>query len=84
MKVKDLKNNKLAQLFNLTKCKRAIKNCPKDEAVILLSHYSVTKPNYNDESEFYDFDELQDYFGCSLLVSDFDDLVCDPHGLYSE
>jgi hypothetical protein len=82
MKAKELKNNKLAQLFNLPECKRLIKNCAKDETVILLPHYSINRPKYNDESEFFDFDELQDYLNCSLIVSDYDDLIADPHGIY--
>jgi len=49
MKAKDLKNNKLAQLFNLSECKRLIKNCAKDETVILLPHYSINRPKYSDE-----------------------------------
>ncbi len=78
--------NKLAAMFNLTIVRDLIKNCPKDETVILLSHYSINKPKYSDndyESEFWDFDELSDYLNCSLIVSDYDDLCADPHGIYS-
>lgn len=87
MKAKDLKNNKLAQMFNLSECKKAIKNCPKDETVILLLHYSINRPKYNNEEnltgvENWDFCELEDYLNCSLIVSDYDDLICDPHGIY--
>jgi hypothetical protein len=88
MKAKDLKNNKLAKMFNLSECKKAIKNCPKDETVILLPNYSINKPKYSDEEYFngaedWDFYELEQYLNCSLLVSDYDDLICDPHSLYS-
>jgi len=87
MKAKDLKNNKLAQLFNLSECKRLIKNCAKDETVILLPHYSINRPKYSDEenlnqSDYWDFCELEQYFNCSLIVSDYDDLIADPHGIY--
>lgn len=87
MKAKDLKNNKLAQLFNLVECKKAIKNCPKDETVILLPHYSINRPKYDDcecdvQSEYWDYTELEQYLNCSLIVSDYDDLIADPHGIY--
>jgi hypothetical protein len=86
MKTKDLKNNKLAQLFNLSECKRLIKNCAKDETVILLPHYSINKPDYSDEDYegqwSDDWDMLESYLNYPLIVSDYDDLICDPHGIY--
>ena len=87
MKAKDLKDNKLAKMFNLSECKKAVKNCPKDEVIILIPHYSINKAKYNDEenneqSEYWDFCELELYLNCSLIVSDYDDLICDPHGIY--
>ena len=87
MKTNNLKANKLAQLFNLVECKKAIKNCPKDETVILLPHYSINRPKYSDEenidqSEYWDYTELEQYLNCSLIVSDYDDLIADPHGIY--
>ena len=78
MKANDLKANKLAQLFNLPECKKAIKNCPKDEVIILLSHYSINKPEFKE----WDWSELEEYFNCILIVSDYDDLIADPHGIY--
>jgi hypothetical protein len=88
MKAKDLKNNKLAQMFNLSIVKKEIKNCPKDETIILLPHYSINKPKYNDEenlnqSDYWDFCDLEQYLNCSLLVSDYDDLIADPQGIYN-
>ena len=39
--------NLLAAMFNIDECKKAIENCPKDEVIILLGHYSINKPKYN-------------------------------------
>ena len=87
--MKTLENNKLAELFNLDVIKDEIKNCPKDEIIILLPHYSINKPEYSDEEytncfDSEDFDDLGDYLGCMLTVTDYDDLVADPHSLLSE
>ena len=81
-----LANNKLAQMFNLPELKKQIDECPKNEVVILLSHYSINKPKYTqeeaeNEAEFWDFDELGEYLDAFLIVSDFDDLIVDPHGI---
>jgi hypothetical protein len=81
-----LANNKLAQMFNLPELKKQIDECPKDEVGILLPHYSINKPKYTQEewengADNDDFLELGDYLGSYLAVSDFDDLVCDPHGI---
>lgn len=86
MEEKSLANNKLAEMFNLPEVKKEIERCPKDEVVILMPHYSINKPKYTDkeyenQADFYDFEELGDYLGCSLMVNDFDDLICDPHGI---
>lgn len=79
-------NNKLADMFNIDIVKQMIKDCPNDEIVILLPHYSINKPKYNDEEqnngiEFDDMNEFGDYLGGFLSVSDYDDLICDPHGI---
>jgi hypothetical protein len=78
--------NKLIEMFNMDKVKQMIKDCPKDEIVILLPHYSINKPGYT-EIEFLnshdqdDWDELEQELNCMLLVNDYDDLICDPHGI---
>jgi len=79
--------NKLASMLNLKKCKEMIKNCAKDETVILIPHYSINKPEYSNEQYINgydqdDFFELEDYFNCCLIVSDYDDLIADPYGIY--
>ena len=84
--MKTLENNKLAEMFNLDAVKKMIKDCPKDEIVILLSYYSINKPEYNDEeqnegAEFDDMNDLGDYLNTFLQVNDYDDLVCDPYGI---
>lgn len=74
--------NKLAEMFNLDVCRQMIKDCPNDETVILLPHYSINRPKYDDDGEYWDFIELENYFGCPLIVSDYDDLIADPYGIY--
>lgn len=73
--------NKLANMFNLDYCRQMVANCPKDETVILLPHYSINRPDYDDNGEYWDMIELENYFGCAIMVSDYDDLILDPHGI---
>jgi hypothetical protein len=74
--------NKLIQMFNIDEVLNQIKNCPKDEVLILLPHYSINKPSYTDvEVEDWDFYELEQKLNCSLSVTDYDDLVADVHGI---
>lgn len=84
--MKTLENNKLAAIFDLESARKTISVCPKDEIVILLPHYSINKPEYSEEeringTEFDDMDELGDYLNVFLQVNDYDDLICDPHGI---
>jgi len=76
--------NKLADLLNIDACRQLIKDCPKDETVILIPHYSINKPQYDDNGEYWDFIELENELNCSLTVTDYDDLVADPNGIYNE
>ena len=83
-----IENNKLANMLSLDLCRKYIADCPKDETVILIPHYSINKPDYNsierdEDRENEEFFELGEYLNCSLCVSDYDDLIADPHGLYS-
>ena len=75
--------NKLVEMFDIDEVLNQIKNCPKDEVVILLPHYSINKYNYlnNSEDEDWDFFELEEKLNCPLSVTDYDDLVADPHGI---
>lgn len=73
-------------MFNLDKVKQMIANCPNNEVVILCGHWSINKPKYDDvdpETEYWDFQEFEDEIGEMLFVSDYDDLVADPHGIYN-
>ena len=82
--MKTLEGNKLAEMFNLETLRDEIKNCPNDEVIIILPHYSINKPKYEDcEAEGWDFDDLGDYLECMLSVTEYDDLVADPHSLLS-
>ncbi len=75
--------NKLMEMFDTDEVLNQIKNCPKDEVVILLPHYSINKYNYlnNSEDEDWDFFEMEEKLNCPLSVTDYDDLVADPHGI---
>jgi hypothetical protein len=75
--------NQLINMFDIDSILNQIKNCPKDEVVILLPHYSINKCNYlNDsEDEDWDFFELEEILNCTISVTDYDDLVADPHGI---
>jgi len=75
--------NKLMEMFDIDEVLNQIKNCPKDEVVILLPHYSINKYNYlnNSEDEDWDFFEMEEKLNCPLSVTDYDDLVADPHGI---
>lgn len=79
--------NKIAAMFNIAEVKKAIANCPNDEVVILCGHWSINKPKYDDsedfEAETWDFDDFEDTLDTTLYVSDYDDLVADPHGIMS-
>lgn len=86
MEEEKLANNRLAQMFNLPEVKRRIDECPKDEVVILLPHYSINKPKYTEEeyinqADQYDWEALEEYLDAFMIVSDFDDLIVDPHGI---
>jgi len=82
-------NNLIAQMFNLDAVKQRIANCPHDEVVILCPQWPINKPSYPEdiypdpETEQWDMEELEEILGVTLLVSDYNDLVADPHGLYS-
>ncbi len=81
--------NKMAEMFNLDVVKKAIANCPKDEIVILCGHWSINGPRYTDdecsnEDQDSDWNELEELIGESLMVNDYDDLICDPHGIMND
>lgn len=80
--------NKMIAMFNMAEVKKEIRKCPKDEIVILCGNWSINKPRYTEaeyeqEMEQGDWDEMEDILGESLMVNDYDDLICDPHGLMS-
>ncbi len=82
--------NKMAEMFNLDVVKKAIANCPKDEIVILCGHWSINKPKYGEfedeamEQEDDDWCELEQELDTTLMVNDYDDLICDPHGIMND
>lgn len=73
--------NKLATILDFDVCKKllneAIEN--KDTCVILCPHYSINVQSKFDDGEAlgYDLDELEEYLGETVEVSDFDDLIID-------
>lgn len=80
--------NKMIAMFNMDKVKEDIKNCPEGEVVILCPHWSINKPKYPDdadpETEQWDWDEMEEQIGEMLMVNDYDDLICDPHGIMND
>ncbi len=80
--------NKIEEMFDLDKVKVQIKNCPEGEVIILCGHWSINGPKYQDddqdpEAEYWDFQEFEDKLETTLMVSDYDDLIADPHGIYN-
>jgi hypothetical protein len=79
------KMNKIIAMFDLDKCRAMIANCPPDEVVILCPNWPINKPSYegaeDPETEDWDFQELEDQLGTTLMVSDYNDLIADPHGI---
>lgn len=74
-------------MFDIDIVKKRIANCPEDEIVILCGHWSINKPKYGEdedpETEQWDFEELEEKLDTTLYVSDYDDLIADPHGIYN-
>ena len=78
--------NKPREMLNMDKVKEMITNCPENETVILMPHYSINKPKYDDfeesiEASFFDIEEVEQEIGHPLIITDYDDLVVDPHGI---
>lgn len=79
-------NNKIVAMLDLDKVRALIDNCPTDEIVILCSHWSINGPKYaegeeNNEMAQFDFEEFESWANCTIMVSDYDDLIADPHTL---
>lgn len=79
----------LLEMLDIEKCKKWIQDCPKDDAVILISNWSINRPKYKQEEyeegiDQDDWEEVEKALGLSLQVNQFDDLIVDPHGLFSE
>jgi hypothetical protein len=85
--LKDMSNNLIAQMFNISEVKKMIASCAEDEIVILCPHWSINQPQYPDSADIeqrdWDFSELEQYLDTTLLVNDYDDLIADPHGVYA-
>lgn len=79
-------SNLIAKMFDLDKVKKMIEACPIDEVVILCPNWPINKPKYFDaldtDSEQFDLDELEDELNVTISVSDYNDLIADPHGIY--
>lgn len=71
--------NKLATLLDIDKCKIMYEEAKakKESCVILACHYSINIANkYNDDETLQsDLEELEEYLGELLEVSQYDDLV---------
>lgn len=80
--------NKMIAMFDMDKVKKMIADCPADEIVILCGHWSINKPKYDDsedpETSDFDWTDMENVLGETLYVNDYDDLVCDPHGIMQD
>lgn len=77
-------DNKLATILDFDKCRELVEKAKERQAnenVILCPHYSINismeynKPEIDPEQLDWDLDELQDYIGEMIEVSDYDDLI---------
>lgn len=79
--------NKITAMFDMEVVKHHIKKCPEGEVVILCGHWSINQPKYDDsedpEQSQWDWEEFEELIGHLLMVSDYDDLIADPHGIYN-
>jgi hypothetical protein len=80
--------NKIAAMFNIEVVKQAIAKCPKGEVVILMGHWSINGPKYDGpdedpEAADWDWTDFEEMLDVTLMVSDYDDLIADPHGIYN-
>jgi hypothetical protein len=80
--------NKIAAMFNIEEVKRQIAKCPKDEIVILMGHWSINGPKYDGQDEDpeqadWDWTDFEEMLMSLIMVSDYDDLIADPHGIYN-
>lgn len=79
--------NLIAKMFDIEEVKKRIANCPTDEMVILCNNWSINCPTYPDsadpEHQDWDFQELEDTLDTTLIVTDYNDLAADPHGIYN-
>jgi hypothetical protein len=79
--------NRFFELFDIEAVKKQIANCPENEVVILLPHYSINAPQSKSDSDedgdayYWEWEEFEQKIGCTLSVTDYDDLVADPHGV---
>ena len=77
---------RLFEVIDVPKCKELIAKCPLDEVVILVPHFSINVQSHYEDGEQlqWDLDELESYIGHTVEVNDYDDLICDPHGIIKE
>lgn len=79
--------NLIKAMFDIDVVKANIAKCPNDEYVIICGNWSINKPKYDEnadpEQEDWDFNELESELNVSLYVSDYNDLIADPHGIYN-
>lgn len=78
--------NLFLELLDIDKTKESIANCPKDEVVILIPHYSINVQSVyancpDPEQIDWDWNDLEELLDCTLMVNDYDDLIADPHGI---
>lgn len=80
--------NLVMSMLNMDKVKELIKKCPSDETVILCPHWSINKPDYPETSDILsetgDLIQLENILSVRILITDYNDLVADPHGIFGD
>lgn len=73
--------NKLQNILDFDLCAKMVQDAvsKNESCVILCAHYSINIASKYEDGEAlqYDLDELSDYVGYFVSVSDYDDLVID-------
>ena len=71
--------NKLQEILDPYLCWKTIQENGDDEVAILCQHYSINVQRKYDDVEELDWDlyEFEKFLNCTLLVSEYDDLIAE-------
>jgi len=82
----DFSPNKMVEMFDIAKVKQQIKDCQKDECVILCNNWSINRPKYTEDEALdglqeADWDNFEELIGFPIEINQYDDLIVDPYGI---